>query len=224
VWLFRFRHAPNNPIVCSMQITVFGASGKVGRQVVILALEHGHEVNAFVHSHNPYKNEPRVKVFKGNVKDKESVTAAIQGSDAVISALGSWGTKSKNIVSSGMVTIIPAMQEQDIARLVTVTGAGAFWSKDKPGLLAKAGHSLIRVAGRKVLQDSEKHLELLEKSSLLWTAVRSPIMTNNNGITYTLGFKAPGLWALIPRKAVAESLLDLAENNEYPRQAPFISN
>lgn len=206
-----------------MQITVFGASGKVGRQVVALALEHGHEVHAFVHSHNPFKSSPQVKVFQGNIRDEKAVASAIQGSDAVISALGSWGTKSKNIVSSGMETIIPAMEEQHVERLITVTGAGAFWSKDKPNILAKASHALIKIAGRKVLEDGEKHLKLLEESNLLWTGVRSPAMTKSRAITYSLGFKSPPPWAFVSRKAVAESLLDLAENREYPRQAPFVS-
>jgi putative NADH-flavin reductase len=223
MWLFRFRHAAQAPIVISMQITVFGASGKVGRQVVALALEHGHEVHAFVHSHDPFKDNPNVTTFKGNVKDPKSVAAAIQGSEAVISALGSWGTKSKNIVSSGIKSIIPAMQEQSIERIITITGAGAFWSKDKPGLVTKAGHGLLKLVGGKVLRDGEEHLRLLENSNLLWTAVRSPVMTKGRGVTYKLGFKSPNLWALVPRKAVAECLLDLAENREYPRQAPFIS-
>jgi putative NADH-flavin reductase len=205
-----------------MRITVFGASGKVGRQVVALALEHGHEVNAFVHSSNPFGENPKIKIFKGNVKKLESVKPALKGSEVVISTLGSWGTQSKNVVSSGMKTIIPAMEQEGITRIITLTGAGALWSNDKPGLLARAGHDLIKLAGSKVLEDGEKHLRLLEASDLIWTCVRSPVMTRGKGLTYKLGFKVPAPWALVPRTAVAECLLDLAENKEYLRQAPFI--
>lgn len=206
-----------------MQITVFGASGKVGQRVVALALERGYTVNAFVHSHNPYNDVSGVKVFQGNVKDSGSVERALVGSDAVISALGSWGTKSRNIVSSGMASIIPAMEKLGIKRIITVTGAGALWSKDKPGLLSKAGRLLVKFVSRKILDDGEKHLGLLENSQLIWTCVRSPAMTNGKGHGYRLGFKAPAPWAAIPRLAVAECMVDLAENDEYRRQAPFIA-
>lgn len=207
-----------------MRITVFGASGKVGQQVVQLALERGYDVKAFVHSHNPFKDLPGVTVFQGNIKDPEAVERALAGSDVVISALGSWGTKSRNVVSSGMTSIIPAMKKQGISRIITVTGAGAFWSKDKPGLLARGSHALVKLAGRKILEDGEKHLAQLEKSGLTWTCVRSPAMTKGKGHSYKLGFKAPAPWAVIPRLAVAECLLDLSESDEYPRQAPFIAN
>lgn len=206
-----------------MQITVFGASGKVGRQVVALALEHGHEVNAFVHSHNPFQGSEGVTVYKGNVRDVKAIAAAIVGSDAVISALGSWGTKNKDIVSSGMKTIIPAMEKQGVERIITITGSGAFWSKDKPSFLGRAAHGLLKIGASGILEDGEQHIRLLEASDLKWTCVRSPAMTKGKNITYRLGFKSPAPWATIPRKAVAECLLDLAENSEYRRQAPFIS-
>jgi putative NADH-flavin reductase len=205
-----------------MQLTVFGASGKVGRQVVALALERGYSVRAFVHSHNPFEADERLEIVQSDVADPDAVKRAVQGSDAVISALGSWGTKQKNVVSSGMATIIPAMQAAGVKRLVTVTGSGAFWSGDKPSLIDKFNHFALGLGAAKILEDGEKHLELLEASDLDWTCVRSPVMTNRSQATYRLELRLPAVWATVPRAAVVRCLVDLATNQDFLRQAPVI--
>jgi putative NADH-flavin reductase len=205
-----------------MQVTVFGASGRVGRQVVLLALEQEHTVRAFVHSHDPFKSQPGLTVIKGNVRDEKAVVAAINGSQAVIVALGSWGTKSKNVVSSGTRLIIPAMRSQGLKRIVTLTGSGARWSGDKPGFWGSIGRLFLKILAPKILRDGEEHLRLLEASNLVWTSVRSPAMSNGKFTGYKLSLQSPPLWARISRQAVAHSLIDLADNGEYPRQAPFL--
>src|SRR4051812_42365964 len=100
-----------------MQVTVFGASGKVGRLVVAEALQRGYSVKAFVHSRNPFEDSPKLKVVKGDVYDSDDVAKALRGSDAVISCLGSWGSKRRDVLSSAMRMIIPAMTEQKIGRI-----------------------------------------------------------------------------------------------------------
>jgi len=73
-----------------MKIIVFGATGGVGRHVVKQALEKGFEVTAFVR--NPSKLEvehDKLHIIQGDAFNKEEVSAAIDGHDAVISCLGS---------------------------------------------------------------------------------------------------------------------------------------
>lgn len=205
-----------------MRVTVFGASGKTGRQVVAVALERGHEVVAFVHSHNPFEVHRNLKVVKGDIRDRTAVAAAITESKAVISALGSWGTKEKNIVSTGMQAIIPAMEQMKVKRLVTLTGGGARWSEDQPGFVDRVSHSLMGVAAGKILRDSEEHLRLLDASKLEWTTVRSPVMKARGAPTYYLDFQAPSVVATIPRPAVAQALVDQLESFDVLRKAPYI--
>ena len=76
-----------------MQLTVFGASGRIGQLVVLLALERGHTVKAFVHSKNPFLDDKNLTIITGAVSDSATVGKALQGGKAVISALGSWGIK-----------------------------------------------------------------------------------------------------------------------------------
>jgi putative NADH-flavin reductase len=205
-----------------MQITVFGASGRVGQQVVRQALERGHHVRAFVHSHNPFQDVNGVTVIQGDISDVKAVRSALQGSEAVISALGSWGTRDKNILTLGMQKIIPKMERLGIERLITLTGSGAFWSQDKPNLLDRIGHASLRLIAPKILADGEKHLALLEASSLRWTCIRSPVMTNRGPVKYRLDLKLLSPLATVSRAAVVQCLLDLAEGRDFERQAPVI--
>ena len=205
-----------------MKITVFGASGRVGKQVVDLALARNLEVVAFVHSKNPFEPKPGLSVIKGDVNDTEAVKKAVEDSDAVISALGSWGTRDKNSLTVGMQNIIPAMKTSKPTRLITLTGSGASWSGDKVSIFAQVSHVLLGLVAHKILVDGEEHLHLLDASDLDWTAVRSPVMNSKDASEYKLSGKPPSLIAKVPRQAVAKCLLDQIENIDFIRQAPHI--
>lgn len=205
-----------------MQLTIFGASGKVGQQVVALALEQGYQVVAFVHNHDPFAVNDKLTVIKGDVRDRAAVTAALGGSRAVISTLGSWGTKDKNTLTRGMQAIIPAMEQIGVTRLITLTGAGAAWTGDRPNLIDRLGHALLRLVAPKILYDGEEQLRLLEGSRLDWTCLRSPVMRPAGKIRYRLDLRPPALWATIPRPAVAQGLVNQLKNLDYLHLAPYI--
>ena len=206
----------------SMQITVFGASGRVGQQVVKAALTEGYSVVAFVHSHNPFPAQAKLQVVTGNVTDVEAVRQSLKGSEAVISTLGSWHTKSKDILSTGMRTVIPIMERLGIKRIITLTGAGALWSGDQPSALDKLTHRLLGLVAPKILRDSEEHLRLLAASSLDWTCMRSPVMTNGQCADYALRNRLTSAIAFVPRAAVVACLIDQLAATDFSRQAPVV--
>ncbi len=70
-----------------MRITVFGASGSVGRHVVEQALRNGHDVTALTRDHARISTrDPRLEIVEGDVTDPEAVLPAVKGSDAAIVA------------------------------------------------------------------------------------------------------------------------------------------
>jgi len=206
-----------------MRLTIFGASGKVGSLVVEEALRRGYDVVAFVHSHDLFVPNNRLRVVKGDVYNKVDVVKAVKGSDAVISCLGSWGTPKKNVLTAAMQAIIPAMHEQKIKRIITLTGSGAKVQLDKP--ISKSHQALFALlkpfpAG-KVFQDGEEHMRLLASSDLDWTIIRSPVMNNIGGAGYKLSNRISP-FATIPRQAAANCMLDQLDSDKYLRQAPII--
>jgi putative NADH-flavin reductase len=205
-----------------MVIVIFCASGKVGRLAVAEALARGHVVRGFVH-HNPsFDPHPNLHIIRGDIHDKKAVDAAVQDGDVVICTLGSWGTKTKDIVSAGTRHIIPAMERHGIERIVSLTGAGARDNADRPTLLRRLEHVSASIIARRILADGEEHIRLLRASQLEWTVLRSPIMTSNPRIFYKLSLQPPKPWQTIPRRAVAKALLDQLDGPAYARAAPFI--
>ena len=70
-------------------IAVFGAGGRIGRQIVREADNRGHDVTAVVRNPDSLSLRPaRVQVVRGDILDPADVLAAAAGHDAVISAVG----------------------------------------------------------------------------------------------------------------------------------------
>jgi putative NADH-flavin reductase len=205
------------------QVTVYGATGNIGSRIVRLLLKKGYRVVAFVHGEHTFTESPKLIVYKGDIYNKQDVAEAMHGSRAIISALGSWGTPQKDVLSAGMSAIIPAMKKQKIARIITLTGSDARVPEDKPSVLHKVTHAFFGAAAPKIMRDGEQHMRMLYKSGLQWTTLRSPVMneTGEKG-AYTLRMKLPGIFATIHRDDVAEAMVWLLETGDFVHKAPVI--
>jgi len=201
-----------------MQITVFGASGHVGRLVVEQALERGFTVVVFVHTHSPFQPSDRLIIRKGDIHDAHDVSGAIRGSQAVVSCLGSWHTRGKDVLSSFTANVVPAMRTQKVDRIVTLTGVGV---QQNPGVLYQRAMRLlpyVPVMG-KVFADADKHVQMLVASGLRWTTLCSPIMNYGGSDAYVLRRRQGLALPPIARRAVAAAILDQVTATDYIGQA-----
>lgn len=208
-----------------MQVTVFGASGKVGQRVVKILLAQNYSVIAFIHQHNPFEPHQKLRFVRGDIHISSNVSHAVTGSQAVISTLGSWGTKEKDIVSTGIINIIQAAEGHNTLRVVCLTGADALASGDHSNLLQRMQRLLIyRSPARKILVDGEQQINVLQKSKLQWTVLRSPIMTNAGSVNqYVISNKRPSVLATINRDSVALALVELLHDQHFINKAPYIA-
>ena len=72
-----------------MKLIIFGATGRTGLALVSQALDKGHNVTAFVRNPKAMNiQRPDLTVAQGDILDYESVHAAVQGQEVVLSALG----------------------------------------------------------------------------------------------------------------------------------------
>lgn len=206
-----------------MQITVFGASGNIGQRVVHQLLSRGYSVVAFVYADNPFAYHERLQIIKGDIHDAPIVTHAIQGSDVVISTLGSWHTKTQDILSAGMRRIIPAMQAQQVRRIVTLTGADAYMATDTPTVWQRMLRPVFRRIAPKILDDAEEHIRLLMASGLAWTVVRSPVMRSRGKAGRALLRDVPPRpWQTVHRDDVARAIVEVALSDEFIHRAPYV--
>jgi putative NADH-flavin reductase len=205
-----------------MNITVFGATGHVGSLVVEKLLAGGHNVSAFTHGPHQFADTTRLRIISGDIHNPEDIENALSDSEAVISCLGSWHTPTKDILSAAMTSVVPIAEKHGIKRVISLTGSAACTPGDSLGIIDKLNRSMLSLIAPKILKDGEEHIRLLAESTLDWTVIRSPVMTNNDDADYRLDMNAPSPIATIPRAAVVAALVDSLEDARFIRAAPYI--
>lgn len=208
-----------------MKVVVFGASGRTGRHVVEQALAAGHEVVAFVR--DPAKlgvSHERLEVVRGDVTDAAAVEEAVAGRNAVLSALGHTKTSPKDVQTVGARNIVGAMERRGVRRLVSLTGAGVRDPEDDPKLVDRAFAFLLGLLQRDVLEDAERHAEVIKASGLDWVIVRGPRLTEGGRKgEYRVGYVGKDSGTRISRADVAEFMLAQATDDAHLRRMPMVS-
>lgn len=151
-----------------MNILVLGGTGRVGSQIVTLALHDAHHVTVLVRT--PEKigiNHDNLTVIQGNVLNKEDIARAMHGMDVVISALNTDGTTT---LSESMPLIIEEMENRGIPRIITIGTAGILQSRVTPTLLRYQSSESKRKSVR-AAEEHEKVYHMLKQSKLEWTLV-----------------------------------------------------
>lgn len=149
-----------------MKLAMFGATGRVGGEILKRALADGHQVTALQRSPK-LDQHPNLSTVFGNVRNSKDVERCIAGADAVISALG---TDKTTTLTDAMPFIIESMESHGIKRIITIGTAGILNSRLEEGELRYQGGD----SNRKLTFAAEQHekvLRMLEKSGLDWTIV-----------------------------------------------------
>ncbi|WP_254876378.1 NAD(P)-dependent oxidoreductase [Streptomyces sp. CAI-85] len=106
-----------------MSLTVFGASGRTGQSLLHVAHARGHRTTAHVRDAARLGDAPATRVATGSVFDTVSVTDAVRNADAVVIALGLHRDRSTALYSRGTATVVGAMRQHGVRRLVVVSEA-----------------------------------------------------------------------------------------------------
>ena len=176
-----------------MKLTIFAASGGIGRHLVGQALAAGHDVTAV--ARNPASLPAEVRAVRADLAAAQpaALATAVGGADAVLSALGPRSKADYGVASTGTRAIVGAMEAAGVRRLVVVSAApvGTIASPRRPrpprhdpgdGFVMRHLLSpLITVALRDLYVDLALMEDILAGSGLDWTAVRPPRLTNRAG-------------------------------------------
>lgn len=207
-----------------MNLTVFGATGRTGRHLLDLALPH-HTVTALVR--DPAKLDRRhdnLRVIQGDLGDAARVAEAVADADAVISVAGKTKTSQPDVLSSAAHNIVAAMRGHDVARLVTLLGAGVPDEKDEPSLGRRFMLGLMSVVAKGMVEDAARHAETVRASGLDWTIVRPPRLTDGPATgKLRHGYLDLGPMHSVSRADLAAFVLDLATSERYVREAPMVA-
>ena len=213
----------------TLRITVFGATGNIGRLVIDQLLADGHTVTAYVR--NPAKltvSHPNLTVVQGQLDDTAAIARAVAGADAVISTLGPSlrrGAKGSP-VADGTRTIINAMQQAGVRRYIGLATPAVADRRDRPTPKGKLLRLMPRLAFPNALTELDGMTDAVTTSGLDWTIARitSPNDKPAKGTTRAGFLGRDSVGSAMTRTDIAAFLTEQLTDTTYLDAAPAISN
>ena len=208
-----------------MRVLVFGAAGRIGGNIVRIALGHGHDVTAFVHETPMQVIHERLTTIMGDVCDFAAVNEAVAGKQAVAFVVAQGAGGDRSLHEDGIANVIHAMAANEVRRLAAVSAAGAFARTDKR--LSGKYRALIATTQRGSYDDLEAMELRVMASDLDWTIVRPTGLSDDppSG-TYRISLDGSLLpkASRISRADVAAVVLKALETDTYHRRAVVIAD
>jgi putative NADH-flavin reductase len=222
-----------------MKLTIFAATGGIGRQLLDQAVAAGHDVTAVVRSPERLAGA-RVRVVRADLArpDLAAIESAVAGADAVLSGLGPSRASEAGIATAGTRPIVQAMQATGARRIVVVSAAPVS-TMASPGRPNPPKHDpgegffmrylltpFIQTTLRKVYVDLAEMEDVLRASGLDWTAVRPPRLSDKpltGAYRTAIGHNLRG-GAFVSRADVAHLMLRVLEQPETIGQAVGVAN
>ena len=209
-------------------ILIIGASKGIGLEAAKRALACGHRVRAFARSTDSITlTDQKLEKLNGDALNKEDVTSALQGMDAVIQTLGiALGPElllgPVRLFSEATRILVSAMQAAGVKRLISVTGFGAGDSRASIGFLQ---YIPFRLFFGRAYDDKDTQEFIIRRSSLDWVIVRPGILTNGARTGHYQVLEDAKSWrnGFISRADVADFLIKQIEDNTYLRKTPVLT-
>ncbi|WP_149180829.1 NAD(P)H-binding protein [Streptomyces sp. TRM49041] len=206
-----------------MKITVFGATGGIGGQIVRQGLDAGHHVTAVVRdpSRLTVPGRERLEVVTAaRLDDMEALRPAVAGRDAVLSGLGPRSRKQVGVASSSTRSILRAMEAEGTRRLLVVSAAPLGPVPENETLRLRIATPLISRVLRSHYDDLRVMESAMRESSTDWTAVRPPQLVDaalTGRYRTAIGGNLRG-GAKIARADVAHAMLAMITDPETVRR------
>jgi len=196
-----------------MRLTVFGATGGIGTEVVRQALARGHEVTAVVRDPARLAVPPAapLTVVTADVMDLASLKPAVDGAGAVASALGPRRGGPRNILTDSMRAILSAMDATSVRRLIAVSASGFFAEPGEGFRTGKIAKPLLRAILRDNMTDTRRMEQLITSSPAAWTLMRPAQLTNAPGRPYKTALDRY-VGPRIARADVADAILNALDD------------
>ncbi|QNH15138.1 NAD(P)H-binding protein [Xanthomonas sp. SS] len=212
--------APDRP-----KILVLGATGGTGRLIVGQAVARGYDVAALVRSPDRARHLGGAELIVGDARDEQVLRQALRGRDAVISALGTPASPRREVtlLSTATRALVSAMQAEQVARLVGITGMGAGDSAGHGGFLFDK--LIFPLLLRKVYADKNRQEALIRDSGLDWVLVRPSVLNDKpargdvRALTDLTGFHG----GTIARSDVATFVLNQVASDAWLHRSPLIA-
>jgi putative NADH-flavin reductase len=205
----------------AMNIAIIAANGRLGKELVKIALANGHTVRAGIRGPSDLKDAENLTIISCDATNYYEVKDLIKGQDVVFSCIGHVKQSPKDVQTVATETIVKAMKELGIKRFITLTGTGVREPGDHITLTDRFLNLGVSIMDNPRITDGRNHVAVLYKSDLDWTVVRVLKLQFENNRRFHLLEHGPTL-PFVSRQEAARAMLDVAENHSFIRELPII--
>jgi putative NADH-flavin reductase len=213
-----------------MNVTVFGATGGVGSKVVDELRSRGHAVTAYVRTPGkvPASWGDTVTAVAGELSDAAAVDRAVQGADAVVSALGPrMDRKATGLpLVEGTRHIVDAMHKHGVRRYVGNGTPSVLDPQERGTWQTRLPTFMARTFLRRAYDELLGMSRIVMDSGLDWTIVRflAPKDGPAKGTVRSGFYGTDKLGFTITRADIAAFTAAQVDDPRYVRRTPGISN
>ncbi|MEY9852045.1 putative NADH-flavin reductase [Leifsonia sp. EB41] len=200
-----------------MKLTIFGASGRTGAELVRQALERGDDITVVVRRPASFAPGVTVRVVP-DFADTAALREAIDDADAVLSAIGPRSNTDAHVAAPATRAILAAHP----GRIVVISAAPvAPPPPDDSFISRRIALPIVERALRPVYEDLREMEAALAASDSVWTAFRPPRLTNGKATgryRTRVGASVPRSF-LLSRADLATAMLDSLTRPDTERAA-----
>ncbi|WP_125589432.1 NAD(P)H-binding protein [Companilactobacillus jidongensis] len=186
------------------KILILGANGQIAKLVRDRLLkETDNKLTLYLRNSNrlQIKDANRETIIEGDVNDTTKLMDVMRDQDIVYANLGG---KFEPMVQS----IITAMDNNNVKRLIYVTGLGLY--HELPKKFEEWNENII---GHEVMEDTRRAAKIIEDSDIDFTILRCAYMTNEDKVDYELTEKGEEYkGTIISRKSIADLIIKIMQD------------
>lgn len=220
----------------TMRILVLGGTGPCGQLLIQEVLAVGHAVVVFARSPGKLgediRTNPAVTIVEAQLTDRDALSQALSGVDAVLSALGPAVMKgplhsSNTPLAHAYSLLLEVMEAKGVHRLIALGTPSMKDEHDKFSLTFKLLVSGVGLFAHSAYKDVVAIGETIRAAhdGLAWTIARVPILTDDPSKETVAGYIGDGkVKARLSRPGFAAFCVKQLTSEEWVKKAPLVSS
>jgi putative NADH-flavin reductase len=210
-----------------MKITIFGATGALGRECLGQSLDAGHDVTVLVRTASKLPNElrERATVIEGDALQASDVAKVLpKDTEAILFAIGVVKGSPENLCTDVTRRILEVMDRTDINRLIWCGGGSVLRDEDQITFGAKFVKAFSKLFMAKKHYDKENQLALLDQHpDVGWIGIRPLQMkAGPKKGSYRVGYEAFSGMSSISFADCAHAMVHMLQDDTWLGKAPII--
>ena len=216
-----------------MRVVILGGTGPSGILLIEEALAAQHTI--VVYARSPQKlpahlsKHPEITVIKGELQDVAALAVALEGAQAVLSALGpTLGNPAGTPIALGYSVVLEAMRRAGVRRLIALGTPSIKDEKDKFSWVYSGMVTAVAWGARSAYRDIVAVGEVIRGSEDIdWTFARVPVLKNDKNREVRAGYIGDGVAGAgytLSRQGFAAFVLQELEKGEWVKRAPLITS